>query len=125
MTTDGAKPPHNYCKDCNTEFESSFDLIDHLLEEGEEFDPYLVLPNGMKLMVGSLLRFIYANADDIEQIDLITQSTYVTLFAAENGYDPIEELVEDMVVQSAMFDFDASLKELLETKGQDDKDEGR
>jgi hypothetical protein len=89
-------------------------LVDHLLEDDEEFDPYLVLHSGYRLMIGSMLRFMYDNCDNPEQIKLITQSTYVTLFASENGYSPIEELVEDMVVKSALKDFDDSLKTLLE-----------
>lgn len=117
------EPPHNYCDDCKREFDSSFDLVDHFLEDDEEFDPYLVLPNGMKLMVGSLLRFMYEHSDNPEQIELITQSTYVTLFAAENGYDPLEDLVEDMIVKSAMQNFDTNLNDLL--KGQEPDDEGR
>jgi hypothetical protein len=107
-------PPHNYCNDCGETFESSFDLVDHLLEDDEEFDPYLVLPDGYKLMLGSLLRFMYAHADQPDQVKLITQSTYITLFASENGYDLVDELVEDMVVKSALQDFDSSLKTLLE-----------
>ena len=74
----------------------------------------MVLPNGYRLLLGSMLRFIYNNADSPDQIKLITQSTYVTLFASENGYEPIEELIEDMVVKSALKDFDDSLKTLLE-----------
>jgi hypothetical protein len=108
------QPPHNTCNECNKTFDSSFDLVDHLLEDDEEFDPYLVLPSGYRLMIGSMLRFMYENCDNPEQIKLITQSTYVTLFASENGYSPIEELVEDMVVKSALKDFDDSLKTLLE-----------
>ncbi len=46
-------------------------------------------------------------------ITLISQSTFVTLFAGEMGYDLIDELVEDMVVKSALQDFDKSLEELL------------
>jgi len=108
------QPPHNTCKECGEVFESSFELVDHLLEDNEEFDPYLVLPGGHRLMLGSMLRFIYNNAYNPEQIKLITQSTYVTLFASENGYEPIEELIEDMVVKSALKDFDDGLKTLLE-----------
>jgi hypothetical protein len=108
------QPPHNTCNECGQEFDSSFDLVDHLLEDDEEFDPYLVLPSGYRLMLGSMLRFIYNNANSPEQVKLITQSTYVTLFASENGFEPIEELIEDMVVKSALKDFDDSLKTLLE-----------
>jgi hypothetical protein len=48
--------PHNYCHDCHLQFEDSFQLVDHYFEEGEEFDPYYILPNGYKLLLGSLLR---------------------------------------------------------------------
>ena len=104
---------YNFCNECNTEFEDSFELIDHVLEDDEEFDPYYLLPNGFKLHLGSLLRYFFAHADNPEQIKLLTQSTYVTLFAAENGYDLMDELVEDMVVKSAMQDLDQNLEKLL------------
>ena len=119
--SDEQEPPHNYCHDCDETFEDSFDLIDHYLEEDEEFDPYYILPNGYKLLLGSLLRFMYNNADEPDQIRLITQSTYVTLFASENGYDLVDELVEDMVVKSALVDFDQNLARLLETDTNDDE----
>lgn len=122
MNFDIGGEPHNYCNDCDQEFEDSFELIDHVLDEDEEFDPYYVLPNGFKLQLGSLLRFFFAHAEDPEQIRLITQSTYVTLFAAENGYDLIDELVEDMVVKSAMQDLDEGLRDLL---SKDTDEEGR
>jgi hypothetical protein len=106
--------PYNICNECNEKFDDSFQLVDHLLEDDEEFDPYLVLPNGFKLMLGSLLRFMYEHADNPEQVKLITQSTYVTLFASENGYDLVDELVEDMIVKSELENFDSSLAKLLE-----------
>lgn len=109
-----SKPPYNHCNECGQEFDSSFELVDHLLEDDEEFNPYLVLPSGYRLMIGSMLKFMYDNCDNPEQIKLITQSTYITLFASENGFGPIEELVEDMVVESALKGFDDSLKTLLE-----------
>ena len=113
--------PHNKCNECKEEFDNSFELIDHLLEDDEEFDPYFILPNGYKLLLGSLMRFLYEHASQPEQVKLITQSTYVTLFASENGYDLIDELVEEMVVKSALEDFDLGLKKLLE---EDNNDEG-
>ena len=104
---------YNFCNECKREFEDSFELIDHVLEDDEEFDPYYLLPNGFKLHLGSLLRFFFAHADNPEQIKMMTQSTYVTLFAAENGYDLMNELVEDMVVKSAMQDLDQNIEKLL------------
>jgi hypothetical protein len=95
--------------------------VDHYFEEGEEFDPYYILPNGYKLLLGSMLRFMFNNAEEPDQIRLISQSTYVTLFASEMGYDLVDELVEDMVVKSALVDFDQNLARLLETDTNDDE----
>lgn len=115
-------PDHLKCHDCGEVFDNSFDLIDHTLEDDEDdFDPYLILPNGYRLMLGSLLRFLYDNSDNTEQIRHIAQSTYVTLFAAENGYDLIDTLIEDMIVKSSLQNFDESLQQLL-TEG--DKENG-
>lgn len=121
MTFDD-EPPHNYCNECNETFDDSFQLIDHTLYEDEEFDPYYLLPNGFKLLLGSLLRFMYNNANEPEQIKLITQSTYVTLFASENGYDLVDELVEDMIVKSALQHFDEDLEALLKKDVADEED---
>jgi hypothetical protein len=44
---------------------------------------------------------------------MISQSTYVTLFAAENGYDLVDELVEDMIVKSAVQNIDEEIRKLL------------
>ena len=112
---------YNFCNECKREFEDSFELIDHVLEDDEEFDPYYLLPSGFKLMLGSMLRFLFDNADDPDQIKLITQSTYVTLFASENGYDLVDELVEDMIVRSALQDFDRDLQNLLAEEPDDNE----
>ena len=56
------------CPECGEHFENAFDATDHLLEDDEEFDPALVLPNGYRLMIGSLLRCIYRYADSPENI---------------------------------------------------------
>jgi hypothetical protein len=112
----------NHCHDCGEDFDDSFQLIDHTLEDEEEFDPYLILPNGYKLMLGSLLRFLFVNADNPEQVRHITQSTYVTLFASENGYDLVDELIEDMVVKSALQKFDEELDILLSENKDDEQD---
>jgi hypothetical protein len=110
---DFGEEPHNYCNECDTQFEDSFELIDHVMEDDEEFDPYYLLPNAFKLHLGSLLRFLFVHAEEPEQIKMITQSTYVTLFAAENGYELVDELVEDMIVKSAVQNIDEEIRKLL------------
>lgn len=110
-----------FCEECGEHFEDAFELVDHNTPEGEEeFDPSLVLPNGYHLQIGSLLRFFYHNANNPEQIKQISQSTYVTLFAAEHNLDMLSELIEEVVVKSEMLRFDDSLKELLEDKTDDE-----
>ena len=114
--------PERYCHECEQEFEDSFELIDHLLPEDEEFDPYYILPNGMKLMLGTMMRYLYNHADEPAMVKNLAQSTYVTLFASEMEYEDVDELVHDMVVSQEMFNIDAELEKLLRTK--DDNEGG-
>ena len=112
----------NYCDGCGESFDNAFEYVDHFIEdEDEEFDPYIALPNGVKLMIGSLLRFMYERADKPEEIRQISQSTYVTLFAAETEFPGLEEMIEDVVVENEMLRFDDSLRYLLE-EGPDDNE---
>lgn len=102
------------CPDCGERFENVFEATDHLLEDGEEFDPALVLPNGARLMIGSLLRCLFKYANKPEQIKSITQSTYMTLFTAETQPEAIKDIVEEMIVESQMMEIDDEIKKLLE-----------
>ena len=102
------------CPECGEQFENVFEATDHLLEDGEEFDPALVLSNGARLMIGSLLRCLYKYANKPEQIKSITQSTYMTLFTAETQPEAIKDIVEEMIVESQMMEIDDEIKQLLE-----------
>jgi predicted amidophosphoribosyltransferase len=104
----------NPCPECGQHFDNIFEATDHLLEEEEEFDPALILPNGYRLMIGSLLRCMYKYAEEPEQIRSITQDTYLTLFTAETDPDTVISVVEDMIVDSSMVGIDDELKQLLE-----------
>jgi hypothetical protein len=104
----------NPCPECGQQFDNVFEATDHLLEEDDEFDPALVLPNGYRLMIGSLLRCMYRYAEQPEQIRSITQDTYMTLFTAETQPDVILDVIEDMIVGSSMVGIDDELKQLLE-----------
>jgi len=111
-----------HCENCDRNFDNGFEFVEHFMEEecDDVFDPYLVLPYGVKLQVGSLLRFIYDHAEEPEQIRKISESTYVTLFVAENQAEKVEEMIKEMVVSSEMLKFDNSLKTLLEQVDPDD-----
>jgi hypothetical protein len=102
------------CPECGERFENVFEATDHLLEDDEEFDPALVLPNGARLMIGSLLRCLFKYANKPEQIKSITQSTYMTLFTAETQPEAIKDIVEEMIVESQMLEIDDEIKNLLE-----------
>ncbi len=108
---DRSIPP---CPECGEHFENVFQATDHLLEDNEEFDPALVLPNGARLMIGSLLRCLYKYANKPDQIKTITQSTYMTLFMAETQPEAIKDIVEEMIVESQMMEIDDEIKKLLE-----------
>lgn len=102
------------CPECGQMFDNVFDATDHLLEEDEVFDPALMLPNGYRLMIGSLLRYIYSSADNPEDIKRMAESTYLTLFSAEMEPDMIKGIVEEMIINSSMADLDEELKHILE-----------
>lgn len=103
------------CPICNESFANVFEAVEHMMEDGEDFDPVLLLPNGYKLMVGSLLRFLYEHSYDAKVVQEVVQSTYLTLFTAETKPHLIEDYIEDVIVRSSMMDIDNDLKKLLET----------
>jgi len=102
------------CPECGEEFNNVFEATDHLLEEDEEFDPALILPNGYRLMIGSLLRCLYGHANNPALIEDVVQSTYATLFAAESKPEVLGSVIEDIIVGSSMNGLDDELKKLLE-----------
>lgn len=106
--------PIKPCPECGEQFDNVFDATDHLLEDDEEFDPALILPNGYRLMIGSLLRCMYRYADDADKIKDIVQDTYMTLFTVEMEPETVVEVIEDMIVGSSMAGLDEELKQLLE-----------
>lgn len=107
------------CPVCGTEFDNIFDATDHLLEDGgeEAFDPKYTLANGYSLLLGSLLRCLYAAADYPDEVRHITESTYGTLFAAKNNPSEMRTMVEDIIIGEQMSNIDKELKQLLEEEG--------
>lgn len=103
-----------YCDKCGENFDNAFEMVDHYLEDEDEFNPAIILPNGVRLLIGSLLRFIFRDADEPEKIKQITQSTYIALYAAESNNEFLNEIIEEIIVDSEMLDFDSSLKTLLD-----------
>ena len=113
------------CPTCGEHFEDIFEATDHLLEEGEpEFDPKLILPNGYTLMVGSLMRCLFDNANNAEEVKAIVQSTYATLYAAETNPGEMKAIIEDMIIRDTMFNIDSELVQLLEEENPIDEESG-
>ena len=103
------------CEVCGTHFDTVFDMVDHLQEEGElPFDPALLLPNGYKLLVGTLLRLIHEQSNKPSQVRKITESAYMNLYLAETDQKQMRENIEDVLVQQFVSNLDKELKELLE-----------
>ena len=104
------------CKICGQHFDNIFDATDHLIEDNgeEEFNPEIILPNGYRLLVGSMLRQLFESADNPEEVRTITQLTYGTLYAAETNVSMMKKLVEDAIIHEHMSEIDEELKELLE-----------
>ena len=101
------------CPACGQEIKDVFEAVDHLLEDDEDFDPALILPNGYRLMIGSLLKCMYKHAHEPAQIEKITQDTFMTLYMAETQPSVIVDVIEDMIVDSSMVGIDDELKRLL------------
>ena len=101
------------CPACGQQFENAFEAVDHLLED-KEFDPALILPNGFKLLIGSLLRVIYRHANNPSDVRKIAESTYMTLFTSENFPEVTTKIIEEMIIESSMVDLDDEIKQLLE-----------
>ena len=104
------------CGICGEQFDNIFDATDHLVEDNgdKEFNPEVVLPNGYKLMLGSMLRQLFDSADKPDDVRTITQLTFGTLYAAENNIGMMKKLVEDAIIHEHMSEIDDELKELLE-----------
>lgn len=103
----------NKCPECGEMFDNVFDAIDHTMEEGDEFDPALILGNGYRLMIGSLLRAIYDGADNKDYIKELSQDTFVTLYMAEFSPLEMKGIVHDIIVENSMVGLDEELKQLL------------
>ncbi len=107
------------CPECGWHFKNVFEAVDHLLEDDDDpFDPALILPSGFSLMIGSLLRCLYGHAlnGETDTIKEIVQSTYMTLYTAETHPELIGEMVQDIVINTEMADFDQGLQELLKAE---------
>ncbi len=104
------------CGICGQHFDNIFEATDHLIEDNgeEEFNPEIILPNGYRLLVGSMLRQLFDNADNPEKVRTITQLTYGTLYAAESDIGLMKRLVEDAIIHEHMSLIDEELEELLE-----------
>ena len=104
------------CGICGQHFDNIFEATDHLIEDNgeQEFNPEIILPNGYRLLVGSMLRQLFDNADNPEKVRTITQLTYGTLYAAESDIGLMKKLVEDAIIHEHMSLIDEELEELLE-----------
>jgi hypothetical protein len=109
------------CKTCGQQFDNVFDATDHLVDDLEEppFDPKLILPGGYQLLIGSLLRTIYDNADTPEYVKDITQGTFATLYAAETSPKKMKAFIEDLIIDEHMRSIDYEIEDFLKNYEKD------
>lgn len=106
------------CEICGQRFDNIFEMVEHQIDSGEpEFDPALLLPNGYKLLVGTLLRLIYDRSNKPSQVREVVSSAYMNLYLAETDQQAMRENVENIIVQRFVSDLDRELRELLEDNG--------
>jgi len=113
------------CSICGQQFDNIFDATDHLAEDenGEYFDPKLILPGGYQLLIGSLLRCIYEASTNPKNVRDITQSVYATLYAAESSPRKMKEYIENVVVNQEMRHIDKELAHFLTSETNKREDE--
>ena len=108
------------CDFCGTHFDNVFEMVDHLQEEGDPpFDPSLLLPNGYKLLVGTLLRLIHEQSNKPSQVRKITESAFTNLYLAETNQQQMRSNIEDAMVSQFVSELDKELAELLEGNNDD------
>ena len=106
------------CEVCGTHFNNVFEMVDHLQEEGEPpFDPSLLLPNGYKLLVGTLLRLIHEQSNKPSQLRRITENAFTNLYLAETNQQEMRSNIEDAMVNQFVSELDRELASLLEDNG--------
>lgn len=112
------KPNENIppCDLCGQYFSDAFEYVDHMLEDDDEFNPYLLLPNGYRLMIGAMLRTLFENAEDPAIVRDVCESTYATLFTAETKPHLLDEAITDLIVESSIADLDEDIKRILEDR---------
>lgn len=104
------------CDLCGMPFDNGFEYVDHMLEDDDEFDPALILPNGYKLMIGSLLRTLFYSSNNPDVIKEIAEATYVTLYTAETRPDKLQDAITDLIVEGSIADLDEDIKRILEDR---------
>ena len=101
------------CPECGEKFFNIFVAIQHLLEDDEKFDPSYILPGGIKLMLGTLMWNIYHHRYEPEAVSELVQDCYATLAMAEYMPEQIPSMINDLLVEDAMENFDDELKRLF------------
>lgn len=101
------------CPECGQHFEDYFEAVEHLLEVDEDFDPALILPNGYRLMIGSLLRVFFEGAEDVEKTQKLAEETYLALFMAEMYPGSVSNIIQETIIAQSMENIDDELKQLL------------
>jgi hypothetical protein len=103
------------CAICGQRFDNIFDATDHLVEDenGEYFDPKLILPGGYQLMIGSLLRNIHYHARGNKKVREIAEHTYATLYAAETNPRKMKKFIEDLIITTEMNILEHEIKDFL------------
>jgi len=104
------------CPECGQKFDDVFTAVEHMLEDGETFDPGYILPGGIRLMLGSLMKNIYRNRHKPDAVSQLTQDCYATLAMAEFKPEQLPNLINDLLVEEAMGNLDGELDKLLKNR---------
>lgn len=86
------------CATCGQKFESVFEASDHELKgDDATFDPVLLLPGRESIKVGTLLRKIFAVADDEVVVRGLIEEVYELLWLSEYFPEDVHDVYFDLV----------------------------
>jgi hypothetical protein len=104
------------CPECGEKFDNIFTAVEHMLDDDEEFNPAFILPGGIRLMLGTLMWNIYQRRNEPDVVSELAQDCYATLAMGEFMPEAIPNVLNDLLVEDAMENFDDELKQLFKNR---------
>lgn len=111
------------CPECGQHFNNVFEAVDHLLEDGQpRFEVAHRLSDGFRLLLGTLMREMYANAGDPDTIRFVAEQTFMNLYFSHRAPSETKKFRDNVLVERSMKNIEKELYELLSKNPTKDQD---